>query len=445
MDNVILAILPEYQQVLDILQKRAHWSWEEFLTLIRDHATDITYKDLYALTLEANGESILQKACSKSRKERRDRNLVKEADQYISQAMDERLDAANHDEWHVSLLEIYKAKSQLHQVLAEEEQVTSNERITLAVDRYLGSRSGKTAAETIVKQILDTNNKKKKNSKGGRVVVKRVTREEAELAAFAMIRKKKTSELTRPDFLLMVKEHRASSIRCAEKSKDLTEQIYGFMNPETTLAYYRLADLFIHLDNFEEACDHLTTVMQSVSRLQGNRSTVASRVAKMAANVHVKLGNEKHAATSFEMAAECADAHKNCKLAVKLWQEACAWFGKADSHGEQVLEQWECAAARVVDLFEELEPLSNNLVNACREYGLVLLKVGDTKRAKDAFRQAKSILIKQSPNLTPDKRKEVCRLNRLMSSASTSSELKNIMKESNEEEEGDLANASWLM
>jgi len=303
------------------------------------------------------------------------------------------------------------------------------------------------AIESVARKMVDSN----AAQLGGKRAAKarlQVSRQQAELAARELIKKKKRNELVKVASRTVSEEQRSLMKSSVEKAKAASIEAWGHGSLPVAQASYTWAQFHRRAGNSEAACEELTVVLHILREVVAPLCPAVCAVARQLGQIFSACELHRDAAAKFSLAARCAEADDNDRLAVVLWQQAAAELTKA-GNGSWETDQLIGAREAVVNTLRRIAnekgstkpgcapPLAENQVSALRELGLLLIKANEVERARSAFASAKTLLLTGSrlSQLTPAKRRLVGKLNHLIASTKATQDLRRI---TTEVEEGQL-------
>jgi len=377
-DGYIGEFIVDVESLIETLSLYEDVAWEEFLLIIRRYVVDIPLDVLKCIALE------IQVSSSNVRDEIKLTEMV-------NNAHSTRLQLCGGDEWHPSMITMHRILGKHRQKQAANQYEKSRNRRDSIIDRYLISRVGKSTVESIVSQMLQNEYKTKA----------KVCKEQAQVTARDMIRKKKMSEL-KLDHSIAGELHK-SSLALLEKVRDICEMAYGYKTPETAISYFDLYS-FHHANNkHKEAEENLENVLDIFRGMNATRAIhgVASRLA----GLQKKQKSFEPAALNYELAATTTLTMSN-KSRGLLWREAkiCLEHSK-NATSQQIIN----ILSHTIDLLDPITEF-DMLVEDLTEQATLLYKVGGVKEAKESLQRARQLLLQSS--LTPNRRKQMCKINK---------------------------------
>lgn len=398
-------------------------SWEEFLATIACHASDTSLEELYIWIQEVRMDLELtdHQSCQAKRVRKEQLNSLSEQ---IEDLYQDRLDIVCQDAHHPSLIKIHKLMSCLRETQFRLRTSLLEDRIEEKIDRYLCSRSGKFSIDDIIASMLKADS------------VKRVSvssRASIELAARAMLRKRKELEFRSGPAMADLRSLRREACQYVEIYKSSIELVFGHESLKAALALAQCANLYLSFGDKKRR----SLATEFISMILGNLEYTddASLPYRMASTEgSIRLGKlkqqDKHyceAGRLFTMAAKIVEVDGPMdtlsQKASDLWKHALSAYEHVHDCTDQRLE----ASGRILALLSDRSSDEEKL-NAYEKHCLLLLDARLPEQAVRILRQAKTLA---------KTREQKIKLARLKASATASVQL--LCIKNRKEKEGDTS------
>ncbi|GBG29699.1 Hypothetical Protein FCC1311_059202 [Hondaea fermentalgiana] len=388
----------------DALRVYEDFSWEEYLSCVAEHASDVAVEELRRWADEIEVAIEFNELSRSARAAYGSAERLKAASSRLELLLESRLDVVDYAEGHPSLLDVYSLLGQMQALEALSEAEAFETRIESRIDQYLSSRSGRAATDEIVRGMMEAD-RVQRLSKGSRA--------SAELAARGMLRKRKDAEFRAGPGQSVLVATRKEARQHLRTARTLSELVHGFESIEACSSMVACARFYLGcMDkrNDARAADLLSMVLAALDEmhLSASGSTFAT-IAHRLADLRASSKDYEDAGRLFARAGAIAESEGDAGLALTRWQRAFRAFDHVHGANDDQLQ----ASSQVVALLNQVGDASAQS-EAYEKHATVLLRSRQGAEAVRALRQAKALAVSR-------KRKVI--LSRLIASATSSAQL----------------------